>query len=167
MDDNQTRYYAADLRRAGTLIRWFGLNNHQGVEAIIQETAEEQRITELLQAICVLYEALIDVLITEVGKVTIASELSLFSRQPEDNDVKRAATWICAHAAKDVDAMNAALIGAREPENRIGQLVMTVVSMFATLVPCVCTYVGLKKLENVVQRLIMREHGLDPDEPAA
>lgn len=162
-----TNYFAGDLRRAGLAVQYHGQQNAEGLHAIIEEAAEEHRVTELLQCITTVNSAIIEVLLTPVAMYSISTEIANWSHTSDDPDLRRAATWICAHAHNNVDIQNQVLHEAAQPENRLRELIVMVLGVHALFLRAAHTDFGRERMKAVVDRMILRENGIDPDEGAA
>ncbi len=160
-------YFAGDLRRAGVAVKYFGTGHVQGFHTIIDEAVGEDRVTELLGAATTLYAALIETLLSEIGQTCVGRQISLWSQGSEDPDVRRACTWICAQAHTDTETMNRVLAEASQPENRIMQLVTNAFAVHDLYLKVATSDPGLVCLDDLINRLILRENGIDPDEGAA
>ncbi len=161
-----TNYLAGDLRRAGLAIKYHALGDIPALTVITDEAAADKRVTELLQAVCVLYSCLAEVLLTPIGIYSALAEIDNYSRCTDDLDLQRAATWILACGRRDVVTMNRVIHEVKHPENRIAQLVYYVIGIPAIFLGPLKTRDGIHRLENLVDRLLKREHGINPDEAA-
>jgi hypothetical protein len=141
--------YVSDCRRATALVTHYGRGNLAGINEALREAVEVDRVTPLLMAVLDLYDNLMPVLVAPLGMKCIADTVAVTAREAEDDELRRAAQLVGAHASSDVDAMNAVLMEAKQAE-RITQLFFSVMILYGMLVPAIYTRPGLHALQQVI-----------------
>lgn len=150
------RLQAADCRRATALVCHYGRRNADGVNEIFHETVEANRVSELLMATASLYSYITPVLVTQLGMRCLSETVMNIAKEGANESGRRAAKLIIAHSAADVDAINAVLKDAKEA-NAITDLFMSMMNIYAMLVPALTTNLGLTALQSAILEIAVLE----------
>lgn len=76
---------AGDCRRAAALVAHHGNNNVDGINAVLQEAAEADRVTQLFLAILDLYQTIVPALYTKLGMQALSQTvLDIANREVSD-----------------------------------------------------------------------------------
>ena len=150
MTDNQSPT-RADFRRAAALIAHRANYNADGMRFVVEEASELNRTTPLLRCLIDGYRLITAELRTEQALAAIRQFVELCA-QGEETGIRRAATAVLAHVDHNVDAFNAVLIEANEDDESAG-VVASLMEMYATLMPELCTPHGLHALAQWTARI--------------
>ncbi len=148
---------AADCRRATSLVIHYGRQDVDGVNAVIREAADVDRVTLLIANVVDLHHQIVPVLLTPDG-IACLSQLvyALSEDQDADEDCRRAARLVIAHSLRDLDAVTAVLTEARNAD-RVTEILLAVMSTYRSYVPQLYSDVGLSVLQRSVIDFAARE----------
>lgn len=153
-----TNPLAADCRRASALVLNYGRRDHAGVNAILQESAEVDRVTDLIVATLSLFQSVVPVFVTEYGMHAMGQVvLGLANDHEGDGDVRRAAALVAHDANANVQGLNAVLAEASETTG-ISALILNVMHLYSTILPSLFTPLGLATLHQNVLDLAAKEN---------
>ncbi len=148
---------AADNRRATTLTVWYGHQNLDGVNTVLREAAEIQRVRHLILAVLDLHAQVIPVLLTDDGLACLTQMIySLTEDQDGDPDCARAARLIAAHSEQDADAYKAVLREAADAD-RVTDTIVGTLADFRAFVPLLYSELGLAVLQRNILDWASRE----------
>ena len=74
-ENNKISLEIADLCRASALVAHFGRDDAEGVHAVLQETVDARRTTQLLLAVLDLYNQIVPELRTPLGMSLMSSHI--------------------------------------------------------------------------------------------
>lgn len=152
-----TNLAATDCRRATALVVHYGTENRDGVNALLQETAEDERVTEMLLSLLGLFDNVIPQLHTQLGMTCLSDVLlQLANDQTAPPDLNRAARLIAHYGNNNVDAINTVLTEACEA-NAVSTLIIAVLNLYSTVAPAVYTRLGLTALQRSILDFAARE----------
>lgn len=158
----ERKYSAGDLRRAGSLIRWHGEENVEGMTALIEEAVDVDRVPALLQAVCVIYQCCAEYLMTRVGLYSIGSQIKAWTEH-DNPEIRTTASWVWAAMTRDVDTM-VSIYNKSFDDRTVVALTKAILRMNAQMFPAVITAFGIERMGHLIERLAMRENGLIPIE---
>ncbi len=149
---------AADNRRATALVCHYGRHNIDGFNAVLEETADEDRGTELIGAVLALHAQVIPILLTGDGLACLTGAIYTRRDDPDYSDgIRNAARLVTADSEGNIDDLNEALREATTSDWGVTYLVFSVLSMFSTLVPILYSELGLRTLERSIIDWAARE----------
>ncbi|GJF17740.1 hypothetical protein NGTWS0302_16920 [Mycolicibacterium cyprinidarum] len=152
-----TIHEAADQRRATALVCHYGRNNLDGINAILAEASEADRVVPLIGATLSLHAHIVPILYTEDGLACLTHMIYALAEDPEvDEDCARAARLAVAHSEQDATATNAVLAAAAHAD-RATQLITAILTLFSSTVPTLYSELGLKVLERSILNWAARE----------
>ncbi|WNG95295.1 hypothetical protein [Mycobacterium sp. ITM-2016-00318] len=73
-----------DARRAAALIAHYSVANVEGCNLILKEANDEQRVTNLIQAILDVYQTIVPLLHTELGVTAIRGCIATLAMREEE-----------------------------------------------------------------------------------
>jgi hypothetical protein len=153
-----TNPLAGDCRRASALVLNYGRRDHAGVNAILQESAEADRVTDLILATLTLFQSVVPILITDYGMHAMGQViLGLAQDRDGDDNVRRAAALVAHDGNSNVQGINAILQEASETTG-ISELILNVMHLYATILPSLFTPLGLDTLQRNVLDLAAKEN---------
>ena len=156
-----TNHEAGDGRRATSLVVHFGHTYLEGINAILAEAVETNRVTPLFVAVLDLHAGIIPILITEDGLACVSHMVYTLTKD-DDTDTARAAQLITARDQQDADAFNALMRQAADT-SRVTELLLAVLTVFRTVVPQLYSKLGLEVLQQSVLNWAAREDGDDQE----
>lgn len=136
---------ARGYRRAAALIKHRIAGDMEGVNAVLDEVADDHQLAPLLGGILGTLTALANLLTTSDGKEAIAElieDISNHDATPEP--VRRAARYLIAFNDHNSAGMDA-IIGETDD---VAPTIISVLDIYARLVPTMCSSIGLDILDN-------------------
>jgi hypothetical protein len=150
---------AGDNRRAATLTVHYGRGDTAGVNAVLAETVDVDRVTALYLAVLNLHREVIPKLYTVDGLACLTDLVyTLAGDDNADPDCKRAARMIVAHSSGDVAGFNAVLDEVAE-SYRGSELLIGMYATFSAFVPVLYSEAGLSVLQRSVLNWVAAEEG--------
>ncbi|CAN5754447.1 hypothetical protein BH09ACT7_BH09ACT7_32450 [soil metagenome] len=157
---------AADARRASAITIHHRRGNREGISAILNETGEANRVTELFLAILGIHgNALTELrtdaglnyianFIQEIGGLTGATEIA----DPETlgGDVNRCCRLLDAHGRQDIPELNRALQDAFATRRTI-ELTIALLDIYELVLPELTSAAGIKWLEACINSFSAEE----------
>lgn len=148
---------ASDNRRATALVCHFGRQNSEGVNAVLAETIEANRVTPLIISVLDLHAGIVPILVTPDGLACITQMIhSRANDQYVDQECARAARLIISHSARDTAGFNTALREAADA-GHVTDLLMATLETFLAVVPQLYCELGLAVLERSILDWAARE----------
>ena len=155
---------AGDNRRATALVVHYGNDNLDGVNAILREAVEVDRVSLLIANVVDLHDQIVPILLTEDGIACLSQMMySLAEDQDADPDFRRAARLIIAHAQRDLDTINTVLAEAAAADHVTG-LVLAVLGTYRSYLPLLYSQLGLRVLQRSALDWAARENTTDDDQ---
>ncbi|MCH9668948.1 MAG: hypothetical protein K0U76_03855 [Actinomycetia bacterium] len=149
---------AGDQRRATALTVWYGHLDLDGVNSVLQEAAELDRVRQLVIGILDLHAHVIPILLTDDGLACLSQMVYSLSegREGDDPDCARSARLIIAHADRDLDAYKAVLQEAADAD-RVTETIVGILGTFRAFVPLLYSELGLAVLQRSILDWAARE----------
>ncbi|MDQ1248560.1 MAG: hypothetical protein QG597_2933 [Actinomycetota bacterium] len=144
--------FAGDMRRAGAFIKHRIANDDQGVNAILQEAIEAQRVRYFIEATLVTLDAVVAELLTAPGLRGLDEWIAFYAERQWDRvptEWHRAARLIIARGRGELDQLNEIL---GETEN-VSPTVIAAVDVYRSVIPLMSTHIGDAVLEGGIRRL--------------
>lgn len=152
-----TNPIAGDQRRATALTVWYGHRDLDGVNTVLAEAAELDRVRELVLGVLDLHAHVVPILLTGDGLACLTQMIySLAEDQDGDPDCARAARLIVAHSERDTDAYKAVLREAADAD-RVADTIVGILANFRTFVPLLYSELGLTVLQRSILDWAARE----------
>ncbi|BBY61155.1 hypothetical protein [Mycolicibacterium sarraceniae] len=141
---------AADSRRAAALILHYSHRRTDGCNEVLAEAVQAARITELIMALCDLFQHIVPALVTQLGMACLSGlVVDMANTTDGDPDIRRAAQLIAHHGNDNSEALTAVLADADEAD-RVTELVLAILNLYETLLPPLYSPLGLKTLQQTV-----------------
>lgn len=154
---------ASDRRRATALVCHWGRNNIDGVNAVITEAQDVDRITPMIIEILSLHSEVATILLTEDGIACSSQEAHRIATaaldgrdDPVSHDCHRAGRLMFAYAKPDLDEINAVLREAVEA-NRATELILALLELYRHILPQAYTELGLRVLGRSILEWAAKE----------
>lgn len=148
---------AGDQRRATALAVHYGHDRLDGVNAIIAEASEAERIVPLIAAILNMHHLVVPILLTRDGLACLTKMIyTLAEGEDVHEDCARAARLVVAHSEQDLDATHAVLADTAEAD-RASELILGLLTLFSSTIPILYSEVGLHVLERSILDWAARE----------
>ncbi len=154
---------AADARRASAITIHHRQQNRDGLVALVLETCEAGRPTELLLALLAIHRTAILQLRSDVGLQFVGryvKQLAAGAGQLDDNDkaadIARSARLLDAHAREDVEAISATVRAAVDA-GRPTELVIRLLDLYEVLLPELSSEPGINWLRGCVSLFAAEE----------
>lgn len=152
-----TETNAADNRRATTLAVHYGRQDQAGVDAVLAEALQADRITPLITAVLDLHAGIVPTLHTPDGQTLLAQMLhDLAADRDGDPDCARAARLIVAHSEGNADGCTTVLREAADAD-RVAETIVGVLAVFRAYVPVLYGELGLSVLQRNIIGWAARE----------
>lgn len=165
MTDYADKPNAADARRASAITIHHRRGNRDGIKAILDETGEANRVTELLLSILGIHGNALTELRSETSLKYIEGFIREMGELAEDTDpntlggdVNRVARLLDAHARQDIPELNRALQDAFA-ERRTVQLTIALLDIYELVLPELTSTAGIKWLERCITEFGTEENG--------
>lgn len=156
-EHTMTNPIAADNRRATALVCHFGRQNMEGVNAVLAETIEERRITPLIVALLELHANVIPVLLTPDGMACFTAAVYVLANDEGlSADARQAVQLILSHNDQNDQEFNHVLRAAADA-GQVTELIVSLLSLFCTLMPILYSELGLQTLERSILDWAARE----------
>lgn len=156
-----TNPIAGDQRRATALTVWYGHTDLDGVNTVLQEAAEIDRVRQLVLGILDLHAHVVPILLTGDGLACLTQMIySATEDQDGDPDCARAARLIVAHSERDTTAYKAVLQDAAEAD-RVADTIVGILGVFRAFVPLLYSELGLAVLQRSILDWAAREDGTE------
>lgn len=156
-------HHPGDRRRATALLCHWGTHNIEGINAVIGEAKEANRIGLLLHEILALHSELAPVLLTEDGIACASHEAYKVATIPiaddEDSgvgDCRRAAQLMFGYAQQDASEISSVIDEAIHLD-RVTELFLTLLELYRRIIPQLYTELGLQVLGRTVLQWAARE----------
>lgn len=149
--------YAGDCRRAIALTVQHAQGDLDGVNAILRESAEAGRATELILAILDAFQSIVPVLHTELGLLSLSQTVHAIAHDDTaDADRRRAAALVVAHSKDDVNGINKVIHETKEAD-RVTPLILGILGLYDRLVPAATSSLGIAALQSTILDLAAHE----------
>jgi hypothetical protein len=156
------KHVPADYRRAAALIHAHGHTDTDGMNQVLIEAFNADRNTQLFLALADLYQSIVAALITPLGRDCLGQVVLGMAADPHiDPDFRRAAQFIAHQGSANPKGVDAVLVEADEA-NRIAELLMAILKLYAQCLPMLYAPLGLQTLRNTEMDLLAQE--LDDDQ---
>jgi hypothetical protein len=158
MSDNTA---ATAYRRAAVLIKHHLTGNTDGINAVLQEVIDDNRLGPLLGGLLGSLTAITDQLVTDNGKEAIAELIEdIADHDGSPEPVRRAARYLTAFNHHDSAAMDSII---REAES-VSPTIIGLLDIYTRLVPTMCSDIGLDIIDNAIRALSVKEvNGENPE----
>lgn len=163
-----TNIEAGDRRRATALVCHWGSSDVDGYNAVIAEAQEANRITPLIIEVVGLHSHIASLLLTRDGRACCTGAINRIASVESNgnteadhclDDCGRAARLVIAYDTRDLDGINSALRAAVETD-RVNPLILSILSLYQSVVPQIYSEVGLSVLRKSVVGWAAREDEL-------
>jgi hypothetical protein len=152
-----TNLYAGDCRRAAALVVHYGTQNMPGVNEVLKEAVDVDRVSETVLGVLNLFEQVIPQLVTPLGIACMSDVVARLAEDEEaDPDCSRAARIVTHHADKSVDGINI-VMGEACDSDRVTPLILGVLHLYSTICPQIFTRLGLAALQQSVLDFAVQE----------
>lgn len=156
-----TTISTGDHRRAGTLTVHYGRGDAEGVNTVLAETLEADRVMQLITAVMYLHAYAASILYTPDGLACLTQMVhTLAGDSDADPDCWRAARLIIAYSGDDVVAFNKVSTEAAAV-HRGTELLMGLFAVYSAFVPILYGTLGLDVLQRTILDLVAREEGAE------
>lgn len=150
-----------DWRRAGALLKHRIARDVDGCNAILEETLQVDRLSNLIVALIGTLDAVVDQLLTPLGLDGLDEWLEAWTGT--DFDPSRPSEWTRAAAltvachAKDTTEMDRII---REgTDDNVTPVVLSLIDVFAAACPALATHTGTQVITSGLRRLMGMEAG--------